>query len=240
MFARTTTILILLNLVIFVLYFLVVGSVENSLSAQETVESQVLIFGAFVTSAVSQGMLWLLVTSSFLHFAPLHILFNMLALFESGRVIENFFGRKLIFILFILGGLFGSLATYFITSSSATNIMSIGASGGVFALIGFIFGKSVLQRDTELSQDSSVWIQNLILAFAISFLPQVNWVAHIAGLVVGIVFSFGIKNYYTSLSRTNRVINILYYFLLSILVLSYLLLILNLFTDFAGFKINVV
>lgn len=240
MFTRTTTILVCFNLIIFILYFLIVGSTEGALSAQEVVESQVLIFGSFVTSGVAQGMVWLLVTSTFLHFAPLHILFNMLALFESGRVIENFFGRKLVFILFVLGGFLGSLATYLITISSATNIMSIGASGGVFALIGFIFGKSVLQKDNEFTRDSSVWMQTLILALAISFLPQVNWMAHIVGLLTGVAFSFVVKNYYSSLSTINKMVNITFYILLSAVVISYILLLVNLFTDFAGFRINVI
>lgn len=240
MFAKTTTILILFNLIIFVFYFLIIGSSESVLSAQEIVESQVLVFGAFVTSGVAQGMLWLLITSLFLHFSPFHILFNMLALFESGRLIENFFGRKLVFILFVLGGFLGSLTTYFVTSSLTTNVMSIGASGGVFALIGFLFSKPVLQKDTDFTQNTSVWIQNFMLALVISFLPEVNWLSHITGILTGIVLSFLVKNYYSSLSLTNKIINIVFYILLFAVVISYVLLLLNLFTNFAGFRINVI
>lgn len=210
------------------------------MSSQEVVESQVLIFGAFVTSGITQGMFWLFVTSAFLHFSIFHVFLNMVALFDIGRIIEREFSNKILLFIFTFGAILGSIFTYLLSSIQGSNIMSIGASGGIFALIGFLFHKIFIQKEDFAGINSSAITNSLILALVISFLPQVNWVAHLGGFIFGILVSMFFGRNYTSLSFRDRFLNIGYALSIIVIILSYSLLLLNLFTDFATFRINVV
>lgn len=236
----TTNIIILINLVIFAIYTFLIGMVESTMPSQEIVEAQVMVFGAFVTSGVSQGMYWLLVTSSFLHFGIFHLFLNMLALFDIGKIIEREFSHKLVLVIFTFGSTLGSLVTFLLSISQSSNIMSVGASGGIFALIGFLFYKIFILKETLDGISSRSIINALLLALVISFLPQVNWAAHLGGFVFGILVSMLYGNIYTSMSLRDRVLNFAYVLSIVLIIISFAVLILNLFTDFVGFSINVI
>ena len=80
---------------------------------------------------------WQLLTYSFLHdpVGPLHLLFNMLALWMFGADVERVWGRNRFltyyFVCVLSAGLTQVLVTYWIGSGAPT----IGASGGVFGLL---------------------------------------------------------------------------------------------------------
>ncbi|WP_346237607.1 rhomboid family intramembrane serine protease [Niabella insulamsoli] len=78
---------------------------------------------------------WQLVTHMFAHAAwqPylfVHILFNMLALWMFGRVLENVWGSKRFLIFYMICGL-GAAVAHLLTDSG----MAVGASGAVFGVL---------------------------------------------------------------------------------------------------------
>ncbi|HEX6042012.1 rhomboid family intramembrane serine protease, partial [Longimicrobium sp.] len=74
---------------------------------------------------------WSVVTYMFLHGDPMHLLFNMIALFFFGpRVEERIFSRQFA-ILYFLSGITGALLSVIFAPGSAI----IGASGGVFGVM---------------------------------------------------------------------------------------------------------
>lgn len=74
-----------------------------------------------------------LFTSIFLHNSPEHIIFNMFALYFIGTTVERFFGHIRFIIIYILGGLAGSVMDVVL---SQPMVMSVGASGAIFAIFG--------------------------------------------------------------------------------------------------------
>ena len=80
---------------------------------------------------VAEGEYYRLFTSMFLHGSLLHWLFNSWVLYAFGREIEGHFGHVRFALVYILGGLAGSLASFAVTQGN-----SIGASGAVFAVFG--------------------------------------------------------------------------------------------------------
>jgi len=78
---------------------------------------------------------WQLLTYSFLHGSPLHLLFNMLALVMFGGDVERVWGRNRFltyyFVCVLSAGLTQVLFTYLTGSEAET----IGASGGVFGVL---------------------------------------------------------------------------------------------------------
>ena len=121
---------------------------------------------------------WRMITSTFLHGSPVHILFNMYSLFIFGPVIESAVGRVRFLVLYLVAGFAGSVAVLLL----APEVRVLGASGAIFGLMGAYF---VITRHLGRGQ-TQVFIVialNLVLGFII---PNVAWQAHVGGLVAGV------------------------------------------------------
>jgi membrane associated rhomboid family serine protease len=99
------------------------------------------LHGLFTLDASFRGLLvkpWGLFTSMFAHFEFLHFLFNMLFLFMAGRALEEFFGPKRLFYIYlaggIIGGIFEVLAHEFVPVMAGQRVVVVGASGAIMAI----------------------------------------------------------------------------------------------------------
>ncbi len=79
------------------------------------------------------GRIWTIVTYSFLHGGLLHIAFNMLITYGIGRSLQAELGERQFLYLYFGGVLVGGLAGFIF--NFANNVVIVGASGGVMALI---------------------------------------------------------------------------------------------------------
>ncbi len=150
----------------------------------------VLAFGANYGPLVADGDLWRLVTSIFLHGGLLHLLLNAYALFFLGRNLEAFYGAWSLFVLFLGSGVAGSIA-----SAALSHNISVGASGGIFGLLGaslvFAFRhRGLLPKRVVTIMGTALvpWVVlNLVTGY---FLPVVDIHAHWGGLVGGALLAF--------------------------------------------------
>ncbi len=129
---------------------------------------------------VAEGQWWRLLTSAFLHDpnSLLHIGFNMYALYVLGPPVEMMLGRSRYLALYLLAALGGSAVSYLWLPQ---NQPSLGASGAIFGLFSAWI---VLARKRRLDA-RPMWILlavNLVLGFVV---PNIDWHAHLGGLVVG-------------------------------------------------------
>jgi membrane associated rhomboid family serine protease len=133
---------------------------------------------------VADGEWWRIVTSGFLHAGLLHLAFNMLALYNIGRVLEPALGRLRFGALYGVSLLTGSLGVLVIDPDALT----VGASGAVFGLMG---GLVVAQRavgiDPWSSGVGSVIAINLLITFTI---PGISIGGHVGGLLGGLAVSW--------------------------------------------------
>ncbi len=83
-------------------------------------------------SGLTAGMIWQPVTYMLLHGGLLHILLNMLIVFMFGRELERILGVRRFLLLYIGSGVIGGLGWVLMSGRG----YCIGASGGVFGLIG--------------------------------------------------------------------------------------------------------
>ncbi|MFC5066312.1 rhomboid family intramembrane serine protease [Actinomycetospora atypica] len=140
--------------------------------------------GSLVPLQVAGGEWWRLVTSGFLHIGPVHLLFNMLALWFIGRDIELALGRLRFSVLYGASLLGGSAAVMVLGSPvSAT----AGASGAIFGLMGALV---VLLRRMRLPATSAMVIIGLNVVFSLTF-PGISLLGHLGGLVTGTVVALG-------------------------------------------------
>lgn len=119
-----------------------------------------------------------LLTSVFLHGSILHILFNMYVLVVLGPTLERILGHGRFLLLFIVAGLGGSVASYWL---SAPTSLSVGASGAIFGLMG-----ALLIAGRRLGADVTQIVVLIAINLAIGFIfGGIDWRAHLGGLVTG-------------------------------------------------------
>ncbi len=125
-----TSIILDLNILVFLL-MIFSGIHIISPNGQE-----LLHWGANRRFETTSGEWWRLLTSMFLHGGIMHLFLNIYGLIIAAIFVEPILGRKKYFILYILSGLCGSLASIWWYS----NTISVGASGAIFGLYGAILG----------------------------------------------------------------------------------------------------
>lgn len=146
-------------------------------------------WGAIFLPALKEVEVFRFFASLFLHANLLHLALNMGMLFYFGRLLEGFVGFWRFLLLYLLSGLTASLA---IVLWGASGIY-VGASGAIFGMIGAgaVFSQRRLSESPlwypwHLFQTIFVAVVNLFLGFT---LPFVSNVAHLGGLLGGVLFA---------------------------------------------------
>ena len=91
---------------------------------------------ALVPSSVYYGhSYWQFVTYMFTHGSVSHLLFNMLSLYIFGTAVERRVGSKEFLLYYMLTGTLCGLASYGVYYLANTNVVLLGASGAIYALL---------------------------------------------------------------------------------------------------------
>lgn len=144
-------------------------------------------FGANFVLATIGGEPWRLVTSMFLHAGALHLLVNCYALFVLGRLVEQLFGSARFWIVYLLAGVAGSLASAYVGEAYR---LSVGASGAIFGLLGAALVGLMRLRGFVPEQWRKQVTYNLLIVLALNLyightMSQVDNSAHVGGLLGG-------------------------------------------------------
>ncbi|HMO03022.1 MAG TPA: rhomboid family intramembrane serine protease [Kiritimatiellia bacterium] len=155
------------------------------------------LFGLSV-DGIKQGWWWQVMTYGLLHGNLLHILLNMLGLYFLGPELERHMGFPAFLVMFgccvVLGGL-GWLAMMYPTEG-----VCVGASGGIFGLIGAFAGFFPRRQITllvffVLPVTMPAWLMGALfglvqLAYLFDPGPSgIAYAAHLAGGIAGYVFA---------------------------------------------------
>lgn len=139
-------------------------------------------------TAVRNGEVYRLLTSTFMHASILHLVFNMYALSIIGKQVETFLGKSKFLLVYLFSGLTGSLL-----SCAITNSYSLGASGAIFGLMGsllyFGYHYRLYLGSVLLGQIVPVIVINLVIGY---ITPNIDNAAHIGGLVGGLFISMAL------------------------------------------------
>ena len=129
---------------------------------------------------------WRLFSSMFVHVGLLHIAFNMLVLYDIGRLMERLLGNWGLAALYLTSGLAGSLLAVFVHPY----VISAGASGAIFGLYGGLLGL-LASRRLEIPGSVLKGLRNSTLAFVAYNLlfgvavPGIDLTCHVGGLASG-------------------------------------------------------
>jgi rhomboid protease GluP len=146
------------------------------------------LFGASGSEPVFKlGYWWTVLSAGWLHGSLLHIAFNMALVNDLALKVAQAFGAGRLVIIYtiaiISGFLISSLAGQYLHSHS----YAIGASGGVFGLIGALVTYGQVTKDSAVKQE--LWMLAIVLFVIGVITPQVdNW-GHFGGFVGGYLIS---------------------------------------------------
>jgi membrane associated rhomboid family serine protease len=131
--------------------------------------------------AVAGGDWWRIISSGFLHYGALHLLFNMYALYILGQLLEPAIGRVRFGLIYLVALVCGSLGALI----ASPNALTAGASGAVFGLMG---AAMIVMRNRGVNPMESglgIWLGlNLLITFTVS---HISIGGHIGGLVGGVL-----------------------------------------------------
>jgi membrane associated rhomboid family serine protease len=135
---------------------------------------------------VDHGQYYRLFTASFVHFGILHIALNMFVLATVGPQLEAVLGRVRFGALYLVSIAGSSALSYLLLPDNGA--ISGGASGAIFGLMGGLF--VVAKRLNLDTRQLNGWI---IYSLVFSFIPGLNvdWRAHIGGLITGGAVTWG-------------------------------------------------
>lgn len=134
--------------------------------------------GALYGPLVAQGEWERLITAAFLHYGPIHLGMNMLALWWIGRPLEDWLGPVRYLLLYLVAGLAGSAGALIANPTAVT----VGASGAIFGILGAAI---VLERQqTYVLGGSAITLLVVNLAFTFA-VPGISIGGHLGGLAGG-------------------------------------------------------
>lgn len=136
---------------------------------------------------INHGEVWRLITPIFLHFGPMHLIFNMLWTYQLGMQIEPKIGSfRFLLMVLLIAGLSNALQFQFHPSFFG------GMSGVVYGLFGYIWVRGKLEPESGffLPQQTITYMLLWHVLCSFGLIPNVaNW-AHGGGLVTGVAVAF--------------------------------------------------
>lgn len=179
-----TFILIAINVIV----FMYTAWLSQSLNINSLV---LIIMGGNFKPLVELGEYWRLLTAVFLHGDLTHLGFNMYSLWALGSTMERILPKWKYLTLYLLTGLGGSLLSHLLHG----NVVSIGASGAIFGLLGGLIGYVVVNR--EMFRKGALYnlliIAGINLAWGFQPGSGIDNYGHLGGIITGFLLSFIIK-----------------------------------------------
>jgi rhomboid protease GluP len=171
-----TTFLVAANMLVYI-YTSVIGG--NFIQIDHIVLSQLGQFNIYIL----QGQYWQILTSIFVHVDLTHLALNMLFLIIFGLRAEELFQTEEYFFVYLLSGISGSILTFFLMPIYT---LSAGASGAIFGM----YGANIIYMRKTFGQSIVGALLYAFLLFILTTGEGVNIVAHLGGLVAGLIIGY--------------------------------------------------
>jgi GlpG protein len=142
--------------------------------------------------AIARGQVWRVVTPIFIHYGPLHLIFNMFWLLDLGAMIETRRGSLFLLLLVLITAAVSNVAQYYLGDWGVRNPAFGGMSGVNYALFGYAWLKGKFQPHLGVGvspQTVTIMLFWLVLCMT-GLVGAVANVAHLVGLLGGAGFAY--------------------------------------------------
>ncbi|MCR5686654.1 MAG: rhomboid family intramembrane serine protease [Lachnospiraceae bacterium] len=177
-FTPVNTALVILNVLVFIIMS-VAGSTEEIDFMME--------HGAmYVPYVLEKGEYYRFFTCMFIHFGFMHLSGNMVVLLFLGDNVERAVGGFRYILIYVFGGLIGSIGSFAYALVYNPGIVSAGASGAIFGMIGALLWLVI--RNKGRLEDMTLLRMCVLIAYALYngiTSENVDMAAHLFGLLGG-------------------------------------------------------
>lgn len=144
-------------------------------------------FGAKYREAILEGQWWRFITAGFLHGGIWHIVMNSYGLFIVGSHAEQEYGADRYILFYIVSTITGFLASFYWTSA-----LSVGASAGIFGLIGVMIAFGMRDKSSYGRAVQSQYLMWAGLNFVLAMFGglAIDNAAHVGGLAGGFALAW--------------------------------------------------
>jgi membrane associated rhomboid family serine protease len=147
--------------------------------------SALVAMGAKVSAlVVYEHQMWRLFTPMLLHAGFIHLGVNLAIQLRMGLMLEKLWGSRAWITIYVVSGLFSALASCIFLPDQ----IGVGSSGAIMGLMGAWFVHIICSWSSGGPQG----MLNIVLVFinvsvtlGFSFVPFIDWAAHIGGLIAG-------------------------------------------------------
>lgn len=153
--------------------------------------------GALHTESIQQGQYWRFFSYFFLHDGFGHLFYNMVGIFIASLFIELKEGYKPFLLVYVISGVFAGIFSYLYHIEGT---LTVGASGAIMGLYGYIFVK-MLEPKKDMKTLIYLPLIQILLTLLYGIQEGVDNACHIGGLIMGILI--GIFSIIMSFSKTN-------------------------------------
>ncbi|HST26672.1 MAG TPA: rhomboid family intramembrane serine protease [Gaiellaceae bacterium] len=148
-------------------------------------------------AGLQHGEWWRLITAAFLHYGPIHLGMNMLALWWLGSPVEAALGRARYLLIYFAAGLAGSTGALLLNPNDVT----VGASGAIFGVLGALFVLEYHATGRLMGQAMTLIVINIAFSYAV---PNISIGGHLGGLAAGVIGTVALvsfRRYYPAVGR---------------------------------------
>jgi membrane associated rhomboid family serine protease len=153
-------------------------------------EFALLEMGALPANGQLNGDYWRILTYSFLHLNLNHLILNLALFLWVGRIVERRVGIGRAAIIYFTSVILGAIAILVNYNMSPGQGSAVGASAGIFGLLGAAMVLVYRKDMAGFSQDGGLrrglWI-SLAVGVVMSFLPGVSFAGHLGGMIPGLI-----------------------------------------------------
>lgn len=181
-FTLVNTSLVAFNILVFI--------ITSLLGSTKDVDFMIAHGAMYVPAVINEKQIYRFITCIFLHFGFVHMMGNMVVLLFLGDNVERIIGRYKFLAIYIIGGVIGSIGSFLYALVYNNGIVSAGASGAIFALIGALLWL-VIRNKGRIEEMTTLRVCVLI-AYALynGFISEnVDMAAHLFGLVSGFLMA---------------------------------------------------
>jgi rhomboid protease GluP len=137
--------------------------------------------GGLGSLVINEGEWWRLVTSIFLHGGLIHFGFNSYVLLQLGPLVEESYGTKKFWLIYLCSGIAGNLASQFLEPRDPV----VGASGAIVGMIGLLLAYGIRRGGVIGGNIRSGMLRYAIYILVFSLLPGISLLSHAGGFAGG-------------------------------------------------------
>jgi rhomboid protease GluP len=175
------TIILIINSGIYAALMLTTINAGNERGLTDIDANTLISFGAMFAPRVYYGEVWRLVTAGFLHGGLFHIISNTYAMFAVGADVEETYGSSRMAVIYLLATIAGFGLSYWMRPA-----LSMGASAGVFGLIGAMLAWARTNKRTAAGEAvGDMYMRWILFGAVLSVMSRTDVWAHAGGFVAG-------------------------------------------------------